>query len=316
MNSRHLVDPELVPMLESFPGMTFDASTLAEARQLMQNLGEAALAEDECVDVTRATVPARIGHPEVQLYIYRPKKAEGLLPSYFYIHGGGYVGGVPSMGAVQSRQLVRDLGCVVIAADYRVAPETPFPGPIEDCYAGLLWLYSFAQELGVDAQRIAVGGDSAGGGLAAALALLARDRGEVSLVLQVLVYPMLDDRTGYTSEPHPYAGEFLWNAQSNRFGWASYLGEAFGGSDIPPWAAPARAMDLAGLPPTFIAIGQLDLFVDENIDYARRLIRAGVSTEFHIYPGAFHSFDLVADATSTKALQSSRTTALRRAFSR
>ena len=197
------------------------------------------------------------------------------------------------MDTSRDQLLAEEMDCVVVAVDYRLAPETVFPGAIEDCYAALRWLHSHASELGVDPWRIIVGGESAGGGLAAALALLARDRSEVPIAAQMLVYPMIDDRTGIRGELAPYAGEFFWTPSSNRFGWEALLGEAPGGENVSPYAAAARAADLSGLPPTFICVPTLDLFLEENIDYARRLVRAGVLTELHVYPGAYHGFDMV-----------------------
>src|SRR5262249_10178152 len=161
---------------------------------------------------------------------------------------------------------------------YRLAPETAFPGAVEDCYAALRWLHAQAAALGVDESRIAIGGESAGGGVTAGLALLARDRGEVPRGFPLPLYPMLDRRTGTTAEPSPMVGEFGWNRGSNHFGWAALLGGDPGGAGTSPYAAAARAAELAGLPPAYIAVGTLDLFLEENIEYARRLMRAGVPT--------------------------------------
>ena len=204
--------------------------------------------------------------------------------------------GKPEGSQGRNQSLASELGCVVVSVDYRLAPETPHPGPIEDCYAALKWMHAHADELGIDPARIAVGGESAGGGLAACLALLARDRGEIPLVFQLLIYPMLDDRTVTEAEPHPFAGAFIWTRDSNRFGWTSLLGCEPGGDEVSPYAAASRATDLKGLPPTFIAVGSLDLFLEEDLEYTRRLLRAGVSTELHIYPGAYHAFNMVPDA--------------------
>jgi acetyl esterase/lipase len=201
-----------------------------------------------------------------------------------------------------------------VSVDYRLAPETPFPGPVEDCYAALVWLHEQAKLLGVDPARIAIGGESAGAGLAAALGLLARDRGKAPVAFQMLIYPMLDDRTGATSDPHPYSGEFIWTAESNRFGWASLLGGAPGGGDVSRYAAPARAENLAGLPPTFIAVGGLDLLLEEDLEFARRLTRAGVLTELHVYPGAYHAPDMAPEARVAQALRRDVLEAMRRAF--
>ena len=221
------------------------------------------------------------------------------------------------MGSVDQNDLpcrstAADQGCVVVSVGYRVAPETVFPGNVEDCYAGLKWVFENAAEQGFDTSRIGVKGESAGGGLAAALALLARDRGEYKLAFQHLIYPMLDDRTGTSSEPHDYAGHFIWQVEGNRFGWKLLLGREPGGDDVSPYAAPSRATDLTGLPPTFIYTGALDLFVEEDLEYARRLIRAGVPTELHVYPGAFHGFEVAAESQVAQQAIRDTTAALRR----
>ena len=179
----------------------------------------------------------------------------------------------------------------------------------------LKWLYTHASEFGVDTTRLAISGASAGGALTAGLGLLARDRGEVPLVLQLLLYPMLDDRTATSTHPHPYTGEFVWTADSNRFGWSAFLVQKMGGPEVLPYAAAARADHLEGLPPSFIAVGSLDLLVDEDLEYAHRLIQAGVLTDLHIYPGAFHGFDVAVDAKVTQAFIRDQSNALKRAFS-
>jgi acetyl esterase/lipase len=187
--------------------------------------------------------------------------------------------------------------CVIVSVDYRLAPETPFPGPQEDNYGALLWLVDHAGELGVDPPRIVVMGGSAGGGLAASLTLMARDRGGPSLAGQVLIYPMLDWRTGGADDPYRnrHTGEFIWTREKNRFGWAALRGDYQPTDERKHWFSPALAETLADLPPAYIATGALDLFLDENLDYARRLIDCGVRTELHVYPGAIHAFDMVPD---------------------
>jgi acetyl esterase/lipase len=292
MNSQHLVDPELQPFLDMFPSMMLSLESLDAMRNRELPLPPI---EESGVDLERIHVPGPAGAPDVLLHIYRPREAARPLPCIYHIHGGGYVGGKAKDLEPMHRPLAAALGCAIVSVDYRLAPETPFPGPLEDCYAGLAWTFGQAETLGLDTARIGVMGESAGGGLAAALALLARDRGEYRLAFQHLIYPMLDDRT-CTADPHPYAGEFLWHAHNNRFGWTSLLGHAPGGEGVSPYAAPARATHLAGLPPSFISTGALDLFLDEDIDYAQRLIRAGVPTELHVYPGAFHAFDMMQGA--------------------
>jgi len=304
MDTLHLVDPELRPLLELWPTGTLTAETLplVRARTL-----PAPPVPDTATEVERVTIDNG-----VMLHVYTPRAAAGPVGCIYHIHGGGYVAGKAAELEFAHRPLAEALGCAIVSVDYRLAPETPHPGPIEDCYAGLAWTFAHAARLGIDAARIGVMGESAGGGLAAALALLARDRGDYRLAFQHLTYPMLDDRT-CVREPHPYAGEFIWHAANNRFGWGALLGEAPGGANVSPYAAAARATDLSGLPPTYIATAALDLFVDEDLDYARRLIAAGVPTEFHIYPGAFHGFDIYPAAEVARRAQADRVTALRRA---
>ena len=219
--------------------------------------------------------------------LYRPANA-GTTPALLWIHGGGYLIGSPEQDDMLCRRYVERLGITVAAVRYRLAPENPYPIPLEDCYSVLTWLAALP---GVDADRIAIGGASAGGGLTAALAFLARDRGDVRPVLQVLSYPMLDDRTVDPSLDRP--GFRLWNTASNRIGWTSYLG----GAD-PAMAVPARRQDLAGLPPAWLGVGTLDLFHDEDLAYAARLNAAGVPCEVHEVPGAFHGFDGIAPKAS------------------
>jgi triacylglycerol lipase len=203
---------------------------------------------------------------------------------------------------------------VIVSVDYRLCPETPFPGPQEDNYAGLLWLAEHAEELGVDPSRIVVMGESAGGGLAASLALMARDRGGPRLAGQVLVYPMLDWRTGGPDDcwKNRHTGEFIWTHAKNQFGWNALRGDYSPTDARKGWFSPALADDLAGLPPTYMMTGALDLFLDEDLDYARRLADAGVPIELHVYPGAIHAFEMVPDT----ALQRQAMTDLERGFRR
>ncbi|MBA3944766.1 MAG: alpha/beta hydrolase [Herpetosiphonaceae bacterium] len=317
MTTRHLVDPEIAAVLDVFPGLEFTQEALPQIRTDMAEMNAqmaAGLPTFPDIDVTERHVPGPEGAPEVSVLVYLPKSAPRPLPALLWIHGGGYIIGSAKQDDIQVKNIVTAVGCAAVSVDYRLAPETPFPGPVEDCYAALKWLHAHAAELGVDAGRIAIGGASAGGGLAAGLGLLTRDRGEVPLAFQLLIYPMLDDRTVSTSDPHPYAGEFIWTADSNHFGWQALLDQAPGGPDISPYAAAARAEHLAGLPPTYLTVGALDLFLEEDLEYARRLMREGVPTELHVYPGAFHGFNLAADAMVTKAFDRDAMDALRRAL--
>jgi triacylglycerol lipase len=293
MDTKRLVDPELLPLLEVFPTLRFSAQTLEEIRGRTFPMPPA---DTSATTLERLSVPGLAGAPPVELHVYRPKSASGRLACVFHIHGGGYVIGAAKTQEPAHRALSAALGCAIVSVDYRLAPETPFPGAIEDCYAGLSWTFREAETLGLDTDRIGVMGESAGGGLAAALALMARDRDEYRLAFQHLIYPMLDDRTCVAADPHPHVGEFIWTAHNNRFGWSSLLGREPGGEGVSPYAAAARADDLTDLPPTFISTGALDLFLEEDLEYARRLARAGVPVELHVYPGAFHAFDLAPGA--------------------
>jgi triacylglycerol lipase len=289
--SRHLVDPALTAFLDGFPPLTLSLDRLPAVRELSRQ--PAPFFADTAVGVETRSLraPGPAGAPEVELLFHRPQGAAGPLPCILHLHGGGYVMGGPGADAPQHRAMVEALACCIVSVDYRLAPESPFPAAVEDAYAVLIWLTNEAAGLGIDPARLGVMGESAGGGLAAALALLARDRGGPALAFQHLIYPMIDDRTCLDADPHPYVGEFLWTRQSNRVGWSALLGGAPGGPDVSIYAAPARATDLSGLPPAFVSTGALDLFLEEDLDYARRLTRAGVPVELHVYPGAFHGFD-------------------------
>ena len=310
MNSLHLVDPTLRPVLDLMPNLTLTREALPALRARPAFFPPA---DPTLTTHRQQLVPGPPGAPDVTLHVFRPGGDHGALPGIYHIHGGGYVMGKVADLEPILRQLASDLSCVVVSVEYRLAPETTYPGPIEDCYAGLAWLFANAEATGVDAGRIGVMGESAGGGYAAALSLLARDRGLPALAFQCLTYPMLDDRT-CTRDVHPYTGEFVWTAAHNRFGWEAMLGHEPGGPDVSAYAAPARADDLSGLPPAYIATGALDLFVDENLDYARRLIRAGVPTELHVYPGACHAFDAVPGSPLAARARADRREALGRAL--
>ena len=215
--------------------------------------------------------------------LFRPVRAEVSAPALLWIHGGGYVIGTAKQDDWLCRRFRTRLGITVASVDYRLAPEHPYPAPLEDCYSALTWLAGLPS---VDSGRVAIGGASAGGGLAAALALLARDRGEVRPAFQLLAYPMLDDRSSATTPSPNYR---LWNTRSNHFGWTAYLRDA-----DPGVAVPGRREDLTGLPPAWIGVGTHDLFHDEDLAYAERLTRAGVPCRVDVIPGAFHGFDQVA----------------------
>jgi len=242
----------------------------------------------------------------VRVRVFRPASPSGSGAALLWIHGGGYVIGHAAQDDVLCRRFSRELGIVVVSVDYGLAPENPYPAPLEDCYSALTWLAGLPS---VDPARVAIGGASSGGGLAAALALLARDRREVPLVAQLLVYPMLDDRT-VDREGLDNAGLRVWNQASNKFGWSAYLGDA-----DPEVAVPARREDLAGLPPAWMGVGTLDLFHDEDLAYADRLNDAGVPCQVEVIAGAFHGFDgIVPKAQVSQSFFKSQCAMLRQAL--
>jgi triacylglycerol lipase len=304
VSTRHLVDSEVAPVLDFYPPFGFTAETLPAIRErLNQPRDGAPDPAGMYPDITRSEhrVPGAEGDPAVPVLLYVPERRAPGAPALLWMHGGGFVIGAAANEEYICRRIATETGAVVVSVDYRLAPETPAPGSVHDCYAALTWLHAQACALGVDRGRVAIGGKSAGGGLAACLAILARDRGELPVSFQLLVYPMLDDRTASTVEPHPYAGEFIWTPADNRFGWASLLGPELGADQVSPYAAAARVDSVAGLPPAYIDVGALDLFCEEDIEYARRLLRAGVPAELHVYPGGYHGYDMVRGASITKA---------------
>ena len=318
MATKHLIDPELLPLLDVFPKFEFPQVPLPLIRQHLATMIAALPPPPENgVTVVERFIPGPKGSPgapDVRVLIYTPSGKAAMRPALLHIHGGGYVVGTPEMSHYRNHLAAADLACVIVSVDYRLPPEHPHPAPVEDCYSALKWLHGHAAELGVNPHKIAIGGESAGGGLTAALALLARDRKEVSVAFQLLIYPMLDDRTCTTARPNPNTGEFVWTAEDNRFGWTSLLGKAPGSDDVSCYASAAHTTSVAGLPPTFIAVGALDLFLEEDIAYAQRLLRAGVATELHVYPGAFHGFDIFTEARVSKQFIRDYREALRNAF--
>jgi triacylglycerol lipase len=293
--TRHLVDPEILLMLE-MPDRVLTHETLETIRH--DPLFSGADLPPPPFPVTEAFAPNEHG-PDVRLVVMNPPSQQAGRAAILHLHGGGMVVGVPDTATVTKCLLALEHDAVVVSVDYRLAPETPFPGPQEDNYAALLWLAAHAEELGVDPARIVVMGESAGGGLAASLAQMTRDRGGPRLAGQVLIYPMLDCRTGGAECPYRnrHTGEWLWTREKNRFGWEALRGDYSPTGERKGWFSPALADDLANLPPAYIATGALDLFLDEDLDYARRLIDAGVPCELHVYPGAIHAFEMVPGTT-------------------
>jgi acetyl esterase/lipase len=314
---RAAVAPELRHPVVFIDLSVSDGRALARGRRMMALVRWAAVrgAAAPGVEISNRSVPALLadGHsPRVR--IHRPRHRQRPSGALLWIHGGGMVMGTPEQDDPWLSALAAEVGILVASVDYRLAPEHPYPCAIDDCMAALRWLHSAADELDVDPERVAVGGASAGGGLAAAVALRARDEGGPPVCFQMLNYPMLDDRTVLRAD-HGGTGAVLWTPESNRFGWTAYLGASPVEHDDRAHAAPARATDLVGLPPAWIGVGQLDLFHAEDVDYARRLTAAGVACELVDEPGMYHGADqLVPKATRMQAYRRSMVDALRRAI--
>jgi acetyl esterase/lipase len=283
--------PDVSRRLEAIGDVVIDESNLAAMRGRRLRDPGVPSGEVEHVDLV---VPGGSGDPGVPVRLHRERGVDQRRPCLISIHGGGYVIGNHLGDDGRFDRWSTQLRCVGASVGYRLAPETPFPGPLEDCYAALRWAYERGDEFGIDRNRIGIIGGSAGGGLAAGLALLARDRGEIPVAFQVLSYPMLDDRQ--TTESWQ-AGAPVWGAATNRFGWRAYL-SGHDNTGTPGHAVPARADDLAGLPPAFITVGNLDGLLDEDIDYARRLIHAGVPTDLHVFADGPHAFDSLMPETA------------------
>jgi acetyl esterase len=265
------------------------------------------------VTIEERNVPGPKGAPDVHLIIFSSSEKTKPTPGLFYIHGGGFIMCNAKIFSADCERIVENAGCVVVSVDYRLAPEHPFPAALEDCYSALRWMFASASNLGVDPARIAIGGESAGAGLTAAVTLMARDRKEVKPMFQVILSGCLDDRHT-TPSMHAITDRKIWNRASSLFAWKSYLGSNYSG-EVSPYAAPIRAKDLSGLPPAYIMTSELDPMRDENIEYALRLLQAGVSTELHVFPGAFHGFEQFPTAAVSLRGINDYIDSLKRAFS-
>jgi acetyl esterase/lipase len=283
-----ILDAEIAPVLDAFP-VAFALSV--DGLPAMRSTRSEMFADIELSDAVERTDHVVSDDPRVVVRVHRPRGVDGPLPCVYSIHGGGYVLGSYDMDDAKFDRWCPAFPCVGVSVEYRLAPEAPYPGPLDDCYAGLQWIHDHAAELGIAPDRIGIAGVSAGGGLAAALALLVRDRGELTVAFQLLECPMLDDRQ--TTSSSRLDGLPIWSRESNEFGWRAYLGDLYGG-DVPAYAAPARATDLTGLPPALVIVGGADGFRDEDIDYALRLNQSGVPTELHVLPGAPHGVQFFA----------------------
>jgi acetyl esterase/lipase len=312
MSTIELVDPELRDALAQ-PLLPLTAETLMRRRASALEL-MAVVPIPNLPDIVTGEihVESAFGAKPIRVLTYRPVTSDAPLPAIVHIHGGGFVMGAPEMKDVENRLFASELRCAIYSVDHRLAPESPHPAPVEDIYSVFVWLHANAGQLGLDPARIGIKGESGGGGFAAASALYARDRQGPKFAFQHLIYPMIDDRTAVRKNLHPYVGEFVWTQENNYFGWRSLLGLEPGSANVSPYAAAARAADVSGLPPTYISVGGLDLFLEENMIYADRLSRAGVPVEFHIYPRAYHGFYRVPNACVTKQAEHDTREALRR----
>ncbi|WP_448608706.1 alpha/beta hydrolase [Geodermatophilus sp. URMC 60] len=315
MSRRDLIDPECrVPLdglLEALPGgFNSIPDIVARRAAVEQLLGAIEVPENPNVTKEDRSVPGPDGQPDITVRIYRPAGASSGLPGIYYIHGGGMVLGNVAGEDVPATLLCDQVGAVVVSVEYRLAPENPHPAPVEDCYAGLVWMAKNASDLGIDPDRIAVYGASAGGGLTIATAMLARDRGGPALRFMMPIYPMIDDRNE-TASSQEITDIGIWDRGGNIEAWGWYLG----GKPADQYAAPARAEDVSGLPHAFIDVGTVDLFRDEDIAFAQRLMAAGVPCELHVYPGSYHASETFApDAALSQRIWANRIDALARAL--
>ena len=312
-----VLDPELADFLAAHPGLTRTlraehiGSLRARQRSQDEEWDDVALSRSGAVDVGERRVPVGAG-VDRSLLVLSPAGPPRPRPGIYHLHGGGMVAGGNRTGIGPVLDWVTELGVVVLSPDYRLAPEHPHPGPVRDCLAGWDWITGHAGELGVDARAMVLAGTSAGGGLAAALAVICRDRGGPGPAGQVLMSPMLDDRNDSPSA-RGFDGRTVWDRGSNATGWQALLGAARGTDAVGPAAAPARTRELAGLPPTYLDVGGAETFRDEAIEYGTRLARAGVPVDLHLWAGAFHGFEhFVPDSAVARSARRARTEFLRR----
>jgi len=311
-----MIDPELAAVLDMLPKM--DLVDPVAARRAFEEILVAIRIDIpgvETLDIEDRTVPGWEGDPDVPVRVYRPvgASATARVPGILMIHGGGFVIGSVEAEHAGAALTAIGTGAVVVSVDYRLAPEHPYPAGLHDCYVALRYLHAEADALGVDPERVALIGASAGGGLAAATALLARDRGGPAVCFQLLQIPELDDRL-QTPSMQTFVDSPMWNRPLAVQSWQAYLGPLYGSDDVPAYAAPARAEDLSGLPPAYISTAENDPLRDEGITYAQRLLQAGVSVELHQFPGTFHGSALVTAAAVSKRAQRESALVLRQAL--
>ncbi|MGV9870146.1 alpha/beta hydrolase [Rhodococcus koreensis] len=314
MNQFPTLDPELAAAVTMLPKVDF--ADVPAARATLDAMVGSLLADlsFDGVEVQELTLPGLGDDPDVGIRFFTPENAEGPLPLLLWIHGGGFVVGTAASSDPFCVDVVRELGFAVASVEYRLAPETPFPGPLDDCYAALTYIHANADEFKIDPSRIAIGGQSAGGGLAAGTVLRARDEGVAPVAFQLLEIPELDDRLD-TASMTAFVDTPMWHRPNAVLSWQYYLGDSYAGPEDPNvsiYAAPARATDLRGLPPTYLCTMELDPLRDEGIDYALGLLHAGVSVELHSFPGTFHGSALLASADVSRRSKGEALGALRR----
>ena len=317
MNIQNRIDPAsslpLEELLNTLPGGFNAIEDIKERRNVINSLIRMMTAELPPIDnivIEDRNIAAPDALLELVVRIYKPTGVSGSLPGIFFIHGGGMIMGSIETENHKAAMLCETIQSIVVSVEYRLAPENPYPAQVQDCYEALVWMSKNASELGLDTDRLAIVGGSAGGGLAIATALMARDQEFPKLSFLMANYPMIDDRNE-TPSSKEITDVGIWDRKANIEAWDWYLG----GKNADEYAAPARAIDLSGLPPTFIDVGELDLFRDEDIEFAKRLLQAGVTTELHVYPGAYHASESFApEAELSKQIWTKRIEALKRAL--
>jgi acetyl esterase len=309
-----MIDPELAPLVDMLPsdmGLEDPVAAREGFEAMLEGLNRE-VPPELGVRIEDRSVPGWEDDPEVPVRIYRPKEAAaGPVPGILMIHGGGFVVGNIDTEHVGAATLAANVGALVVSVEYRLAPESAYPAAVHDCFAALRFLHDDAPALGVDRARIALVGTSAGGGLSAATALLARDRGGPAVCFQMLHIPELDDRLE-TRSMLTFVDSPVWNRPLAEKSWQYYLGDLAGSDDVPPYAAPSRADDLSGLPPAYVSTAENDPLRDEGILYALRMLQAGVSVELHQFPGTFHGSAMVVTAEVSRRAQEESTRVLRR----
>ena len=310
---KKIFNSELDLILSNMPKMNLNPNRIQSIRNSMKEASNNnSLLINESISISNKFILSSDKKVNIRLRIYQPKEKTKDTFGLLWFHGGGFALGIPEQDDFICQRFVLEANCVVVSVDYRLAPENPFPTPLEDCYEGLKWFSENSNKLGISSSRIAVAGVSAGGCLAAAVSLLARDRKGPLIEFQMPLYPMLDNRNT-TPSSYEILDRRIWNREENLQAWSMYLGSKHT-DDVSPYAAPSHATDLSGLPPTYICIGDLDPLRDEVISYVTRLSQAGVPTEFHLYPGCFHGFDQLSNIKISKRASTEYIQALKRAM--